>query len=66
MPSSTSPRAIREAVDETQFALMFGALLAVFTVFVFLRRTRPTLIVAAAIPISLVATFGLVWLAATR
>ena len=30
-------------------------------VFVFLRRTRPTLIVAAAIPISLVATFGLVW-----
>ncbi len=41
---------IREAVAETQFALMFGALLAVFTVFVFLRRTTPTLIVAAAIP----------------
>ncbi|MGE4608734.1 MAG: efflux RND transporter permease subunit, partial [Myxococcota bacterium] len=28
----------------------------------FLRRTRPTLIVAAAIPISLIASFGLVWL----
>jgi HAE1 family hydrophobic/amphiphilic exporter-1 len=55
-------RSIREAVDETKFALAFGALLAVFTVFLFLRRTRPTLIVAAAIPISLVATFGLVWL----
>jgi HAE1 family hydrophobic/amphiphilic exporter-1 len=55
-------RSIREAVDETKFALAFGALLAVFTVFVFLRRTRPTLIIAAAIPISLVATFGLVWL----
>jgi HAE1 family hydrophobic/amphiphilic exporter-1 len=54
---------IREAVAETKFTLVFGALLAVFTVFVFLRRTRPTLIVAAAIPISLVATFGLVWLA---
>jgi HAE1 family hydrophobic/amphiphilic exporter-1 len=54
---------VREAVEETEFALMFGALLAVFTVFVFLRRTRPTMIVAAAIPISLLATFGLVWAA---
>ncbi len=54
---------VREAVEETQFALLFGALLAVLVVFVFLRRTRPTLIVAAAIPISLIATFGLVWAA---
>lgn len=54
-------RGVREAVAETQFALVFGALLAIFTVFVFLRRTRPTLIVALAIPISLVATFGLVY-----
>jgi HAE1 family hydrophobic/amphiphilic exporter-1 len=53
---------VREAVEETEFALLFGAMLAVFVVFVFLRRTRPTLIVAAAIPISLIATFGLVWL----
>jgi HAE1 family hydrophobic/amphiphilic exporter-1 len=52
---------VREAVDETEFALVFGALLAILVVFVFLRRTRPTLIVAAAIPISLIATFGLVW-----
>ena len=37
-------RGVREAVAETQFALLFGALLAVFTVFVFLRRSRPTLI----------------------
>jgi HAE1 family hydrophobic/amphiphilic exporter-1 len=53
---------VREAVEETKFALVFGALLAVLTVFVFLRRTRPTLIVALAIPVSLIATFGLVWL----
>jgi HAE1 family hydrophobic/amphiphilic exporter-1 len=55
-------KAVRQAVAETKFALGFGALLAIFTVFVFLRRTRPTLIVAAAIPISLIATFGLVWM----
>lgn len=54
-------KGVREAVAETQFALMFGALLAVFTVWVFLRRSRPTLIIALAIPVSLVATFGLVW-----
>ncbi|MDG2334377.1 MAG: efflux RND transporter permease subunit [Myxococcota bacterium] len=55
-------RGVREAVAETQFTLVVGALLAVFTVFVFLRRSRPTLIVALAIPVSLIATFGLVWL----
>ncbi len=55
-------RGVREAVSETQFTLIVGALLAILTVFVFLRRTRPTLIVALAIPVSLVSTFGLVWL----
>ena len=54
---------VREAVRETEFALVFGGFLAVLTVFVFLRRTRPTLIVAAAIPTSLITTFSLVYLA---
>ncbi len=53
---------IRESIAETQFALVLGGLLAVLTVFVFLRRTKPTLIVASAIPISLIATFGVVWM----
>jgi HAE1 family hydrophobic/amphiphilic exporter-1 len=53
---------IREAVDETIFSLEFGAVLAVLVVWAFLRRTRPTLIVAAAIPMSVIATFGLVWM----
>ena len=54
---------IRESVAETQFALIFGALLATLVVLVFLRRARPTMIVAAAIPLSLVATFGVMWIA---
>ena len=53
---------IREAVDETIFALEFGAVLAVLVVWAFLRRARPTMIVAAAIPMSVIATFGLVWM----
>jgi HAE1 family hydrophobic/amphiphilic exporter-1 len=56
-------KGVREAVEETEFALVFGALLAVLTVWVFLRRSRPTFIIAAAIPVSLIATFGLVYLA---
>jgi HAE1 family hydrophobic/amphiphilic exporter-1 len=56
-------KGVREAVAETEFALVFGALLAIFTVWVFLRRSRPTFIIAAAIPVSLIATFGLVYLA---
>src|SRR5690606_19889129 len=53
---------IRESFEETLFSLVFGGLLAVFVVFVFIRRTRPTLIVAMAIPMSIVATFGMIWL----
>ena len=53
--------AIRESVNETLFALAFGALLATLTVWLFLRRWRPTLIVGLAIPLSIVATFGVMW-----
>ena len=56
-------QSIRESVAETQFALVFGAILATLVVLLFLRRVRPTLIVAASIPLSLVASFGVMWLA---
>jgi HAE1 family hydrophobic/amphiphilic exporter-1 len=52
---------IRESFEETIIALWFGGVLAVMVVFVFIRRFRPTMIVAAAIPLSIIATFGLIW-----
>ena len=52
---------IREAFEETIFALWFGGFLAVVVVFVFMRRTRPTFIVALAIPLSVITAFGLIW-----
>ncbi len=52
---------IREAVEEAYFSLWFGAFLATLTVFFFLRRFRPTLVVALAIPLSIVTTFGVMW-----
>jgi len=61
-PGADFSKAIRESVDETLFALAFGAVLATLTVLVFLRRWRPTLIVGLAIPISLITTFGVMWL----
>jgi len=54
--------AIRESIQETLFALQLGAVLATFTVFGFLRRWRPTLIVGISIPFSLVTTFGVMWI----
>jgi len=54
--------AIRESVAETEFALVFGALLATLTVLVFLRRVRPTLVIGTSIPLSLIAAFGAMWL----
>jgi len=54
--------AIRESIQETLFALELGAVLATLTVFGFLRRWRPTLIVGMSIPFSLVSTFGVMWI----
>ncbi len=61
--SSTSRTAYARRWRRPSSRWCFGALLAVFTVWVFLRRSRPTFIIAAAIPVSLIATFGLVYLA---
>ncbi len=48
---------IEHSIKEIQFHLVFGGLLAVLIVFIFLRNFRITLISALAIPISVIATF---------
>jgi hydrophobic/amphiphilic exporter-1 (mainly G- bacteria), HAE1 family len=50
---------IEASIHEIQFHLIFGGLLAVFIVLLFLRNFRITLISATAIPISVIATFAL-------
>ncbi|HRC85143.1 MAG TPA: efflux RND transporter permease subunit, partial [Thermoanaerobaculia bacterium] len=49
---------IQAAVDAVKEHLLVGSLFAAAVVWLFLRRLRPTLIAAVAIPASLVATFG--------
>jgi HAE1 family hydrophobic/amphiphilic exporter-1 len=48
---------IRGAIDLIKQNIAYGALLAVFVLLVFLRSIRATVIVAAAIPISIIGTF---------
>jgi HAE1 family hydrophobic/amphiphilic exporter-1 len=52
---------ISGAINEVQQSALFGILLAVAVLFVFLRRINTTLVISIAIPISIIATFVLMY-----
>jgi HAE1 family hydrophobic/amphiphilic exporter-1 len=52
---------ISSAIGEVRDSLLGGIILAVFVLFLFLRRIGPTAIVSIAIPISIIATFVLMY-----
>ncbi|MDD2381661.1 MAG: efflux RND transporter permease subunit, partial [Mariniphaga sp.] len=54
-------RFISAAIGEVQNTALLGILLAVFILFLFLRRLGTTLIVSVAIPVSVIATFNLMY-----
>ena len=54
---------IRASVDDTEFELLLAVGLVVLVIFLFLRNARATLIPAVAVPLSLVGTFGVIYLA---
>lgn len=53
---------IRAAVDDVQFTLLLTIVLVVLVIFLFLRRVTATIIPAVAVPISLIATLGVMFL----
>src|SRR6202046_2694228 len=53
---------IRESVRDIERTLIISILLVVLVVFVFLRSPRTTLIPSVAVPVSLIATFGVMYL----
>ncbi|MGN6582514.1 MAG: efflux RND transporter permease subunit [Rhizobiaceae bacterium] len=53
---------IREAVSDVQFTLLLTIALVVMVIFLFLRRVTATIIPAVAVPISLIATLGAMYL----
>ncbi|MGH9631534.1 MAG: efflux RND transporter permease subunit, partial [Bryobacteraceae bacterium] len=52
---------IRQAVDDVLSSAILGGILATLVLFIFLRELRSTLTIAFAIPISIMATFGLMY-----
>src|SRR5467141_1660336 len=54
---------IRDSIRDVDLALGFSILLVVLVVFVFLRNVRTTLIPSVAVPVSLIGTFSVMYLA---
>ena len=52
---------ISNAINEVEDTAMIGMFLAVLVIFVFLRRIGTTLIVSVAMPVSIIATFNLMY-----
>ena len=52
---------IHNAIGEVKNTLIIGVLLAVFILYVFLRRIGTTLVISVAIPVSIIATFNLMY-----
>jgi len=53
---------IRASVSDVQFELMMTIVLVVLVIFVFLRSVRATIIPSFAVPLSIVGTFGVMYL----
>src|SRR6202049_2554510 len=56
-----STTTIRASIHDVQFTLILSIALVVMVVFVFLRTVRATIIAGVALPLSLIATFGVMW-----
>jgi multidrug efflux pump len=52
---------IRASVHDVQFTLVLSVFLVVLVVLIFLRSLRATIIAGVALPLSLIATFGVMW-----
>src|SRR4051794_14970405 len=55
-------RTIRASIADVQFTLVLSTALVVLVVLLFLRTIRATVIAGVALPLSIVATFGVMWL----
>jgi multidrug efflux pump len=54
---------IRASIRDVQFTLVLAVGLVVLVVLIFLRTIRATIIAGVALPLSLIATFGVMWFA---
>ncbi len=52
---------IRASIHDVQFTLILSVALVILVVLIFLRTIRATIIAGVALPLSLIATFGIMW-----
>ncbi len=62
-PAMERTTTIRGSLRDTERALLLAITLVILVVFLFLRSTRATLIPSVAVPVSLIGTFGVMYLA---
>ncbi len=61
IPVSNSSQYIKRAINNVSNAALYGGILAVVVLLFFLTSIRSTLVIATAIPISIIATFALIY-----
>jgi HAE1 family hydrophobic/amphiphilic exporter-1 len=61
IPVQDQGKYINDAIGEVKNTLLIGILLAVMVLYVFLRRIGTTMVISLAIPISIIATFNLMY-----
>jgi len=61
IPVSNSSQFIKNAINNVSSAALYGGILAILVLLFFLTNIRSTLIIAMAIPISIIATFSLIY-----
>ncbi len=62
MVSSDRTQTIKASVEDVEKTLVLSVLLVVVVVFAFLRSARATIVPSVAMPLSLLGTFGVMWL----
>jgi HAE1 family hydrophobic/amphiphilic exporter-1 len=61
VPVSNSSQYIKNAIRNVSSSALYGGVLAILALLVFLTNIRSTLVIAASIPISIIATFALIY-----
>jgi HAE1 family hydrophobic/amphiphilic exporter-1 len=61
LPVIDTSKYIQQSINNVGRSILIGGILAIFILFLFLRNISSTAIIATAIPISVVATFGLMY-----
>jgi hydrophobic/amphiphilic exporter-1 (mainly G- bacteria), HAE1 family len=60
-PVTNQGKFIKDSIVEVEQSALYGIILAIFVIFLFLRRIGTTFIVSLAIPFSIIATFNLMY-----